>query len=38
MRLAVISNRTFETAKDGWFQIAPIGEFKHPSGIIQVID
>jgi len=43
MRLPLITNRNGKTGKfvlpqDGWFQIAPLGEFGHPSGITQVID
>ena len=38
MRLVPLTNRKFEIAKDGWFQIAPLGEFSHPTGITQVID
>ena len=38
MRLSPLTNRNFELPKDGWYHIAPIGEFAHPTGIIQVID
>ena len=28
----------FKKPSDGWYQIAPLGEFNHPSGIVQVLD
>jgi phage I-like protein len=31
-------NRDYEMPSDGWYHIAPIGTFSHPSGIQQVID
>lgn len=35
----LILNRNFELPKDGWHQLAPLGEFPHAAaGIIQVID
>ncbi len=35
----LILNRNFELPEDGWYQIAPLGEFPHTAaGIIQVID
>ena len=29
---------TFKPAPDGWFHIAPLGTFPHPTGALQVID
>ena len=29
---------TFQPAPDGWFHIAPLGTFPHPTGALQVID
>lgn len=41
-QLQPITNRSgndgFSLPADGFIQIAPVGEFNHPSGIIQVID
>lgn len=35
----LILNRDFRLPDDGWYQIAPMGDFPHPvSGIMQVID
>ena len=35
----VILNRNFELPSDGWYQLAPLGEFPHGgAGINQVID
>ena len=35
----LILNRNFELPKDGWYQLAPLGEFPHAAaGITQVID
>jgi phage I-like protein len=35
----LILNRNFELPEDGWYQLAPLGEFPHAAaGIIQVID
>jgi phage I-like protein len=35
----LILNRNFELPKDGWYQLAPLGEFPHVgAGITQVID
>ena len=33
-----MSNPTFQPAPDGWFHIAPLGTFPHPTGALQVID
>lgn len=33
----VMSNR-FTLAADGWVQLAPLGEFPHGSGVVQVVD
>lgn len=43
MTLRPITNRKadgrFELPADGWFQLAPLGEFPHPeSGLVQVLD
>jgi phage I-like protein len=32
------SPTTFQPAPDGWFHIAPLGTFPHPTGALQVID
>ena len=32
------SPTTFQPAQDGWFHIAPLGTFPHPTGALQVID
>jgi phage I-like protein len=32
------SQTTFQPAPDGWFHIAPLGTFPHPTGALQVID
>jgi phage I-like protein len=32
------SKTTFQPAPDGWFHIAPLGTFPHPTGALQVID
>ena len=35
----VILNRNFELPSDGWYQLAPLGEFPHGgAGINQIID
>jgi phage I-like protein len=35
----LILNRNFELPEDGWYQLAPLGEFPHAAaGITQVID
>lgn len=35
----LILNRSFELPDDGWYQLAPLGEFPHGgAGINQVID
>jgi phage I-like protein len=35
----LILNRNFELPKDGWYQLAPLGEFPHAAaGITQIID
>ncbi len=33
-----ITNRDFELPEDGFFHIAPLGEFAHSSGVKQVVD
>ncbi len=35
---ALILNRDFQLPTDGWFHVVPLGEFTHPSGVVQVID
>jgi hypothetical protein len=32
------NNPSFQPAPDGWFHIAPLGTFPHPTGALQVID
>ncbi|QHI70479.1 phage protease [Tichowtungia aerotolerans] len=35
----LILNRNFELPKDGWYQLAPLGEFPHAAaGVTQIID
>ena len=35
----LILNRNFELPADGWYHIAPLGEFPHAAaGVVQVID
>ena len=35
----LILNREFQMAADGWYQIAPLGEFPHAqAGVVQVVD
>ena len=34
----LILNRDFKLADDGFIHLIPLGEFPHPSGIVQVID
>jgi len=35
----LILNRNFELPEDGWYQLAPLGEFPHAAaGITQIID
>lgn len=36
--MILLLNREFKAPTDGWFQIVPLGEFAHPSGVSQVID
>ena len=31
-------NPGFQLPADGWIQLVPLGEFAHPSGVIQVLD
>lgn len=32
------SSTPFALPTDGWFHLAPLGEFPHPTGVVQVID
>jgi len=35
----ILNRETFEMPNDGWYQIAPLGEFPHqPTGVVQVVD
>jgi phage I-like protein len=34
----LILNREFKLPEDGWIHVAPLGEFPHSSGVVQVID
>ena len=35
----LILNREFKLPADGWYQVAPLGEFPHSaSGVVQVVD
>jgi hypothetical protein len=34
----LLPNRDFELPADGWYQAAPVGEWLHQSGLVQVID
>jgi len=39
MNTLILNRDTFEMPADGWYQIAPLGEFPHrPSGVVQVVD
>jgi hypothetical protein len=39
MNTLILNRDTFELPGDGWYQVAPLGEFPHrPSGVIQVVD
>ncbi len=39
MNTLILNRETFEMPADGWYQIAPLGEFPHrPSGVVQVVD
>jgi phage I-like protein len=38
MNPTLLSNRIFSLPGDGWSHVVPLGEFSHPSGVVQVID
>ena len=39
MNTLILNRETFQMPEDGWYQIAPLGEFPHrPSGVVQVVD
>ena len=39
MNTLILNRETFEMPMDGWYQIAPLGEFPHqPTGVVQVVD
>jgi hypothetical protein len=39
MNTLILNRDSFELPGDGWYQVAPLGEFPHrPSGVIQVVD
>jgi hypothetical protein len=39
MNTLILNRETFEMPNDGWYQIAPLGEFPHqPTGVVQVVD
>jgi len=39
MNTLILNRDTFEMPADGWYQIAPLGEFPHrPSGVVQIVD
>lgn len=39
MNTLILNRETFELPSDGWYQIAPIGEFPHAgAGVVQVVD
>ena len=39
MNTLILNRDTFELPGDGWYQVAPLGQFPHrPSGAIQVVD
>ena len=39
MNTLILNRETFELPPDGWYQIAPIGEFPHAgAGVVQVVD
>ena len=39
MNALIVNRDTFQMPEDGWFQLAPLGEFSHASaGVVQVVD
>lgn len=39
MNTLILNRESYELPSDGWYQIAPLGEFPHaPSGVVQVVD
>ena len=39
MNTLILNRETFQMPDDGWYQIAPLGEFPHkPTGVMQVVD
>ena len=39
MNRLILNRESFEMPTDGWYQIAPLGEFAHgPTGVVQVVD
>lgn len=39
MNRLILNRETFDMPEDGWYQIAPLGEFPHAaSGVVQVVD
>jgi len=39
MNTLILNRDTFQMPEDGWYQIAPLGEFPHqPTGVVQIVD
>ena len=39
MNTLILNRETFQMPEDGWYQIAPLGEFPHqPTGVVQIVD
>ncbi len=39
MNCLILNRETFELPADGWYQLAPLGEFPHAAaGVVQVVD
>jgi len=39
MNNLILNRETFQMPEDGWYQIAPLGEFPHqPTGVVQIVD
>ncbi|MGA0409906.1 MAG: hypothetical protein ACO3PR_17600, partial [Limisphaerales bacterium] len=39
MSALILNRKTFSLPEDGWYQLAPLGEFPHgDSGLVQVVD
>ena len=39
MNTLIVNRETFRMPEDGWYQLAPLGEFPHAAaGVVQVVD